>query len=73
MSELREFAFHMKNDKTGEKRIKKVKALNSTEAHCKDVGYGKEWSWTGSEPWHNVSDKVKHIGNGYYKLKEEGK
>lgn len=67
----KEFAFHMENIQTGERRIKKVKTLDVTQAFCKDVGYGKEWSWTGSEPWRNVSDHVQHIGNGYYKLKLE--
>ena len=70
MENLREFAFHMINDKTKEKRIKKVKSTDSTNAHCNDVGYGKDWRWTGSEPWRNVADKVEHIGRGYYKYKE---
>lgn len=70
MSELMEFAFHMKSNKTGEEKIKKVKAEDVSHAFCGDVGYGKEWRWTGSEPWHNVADNVEHIGRGYYKMKE---
>ena len=68
--ELRDFAFHMKSNKTGEKRIKKVKAVDVTHAFCSDVGYGKEWTWTGSEPWHNVADQVEHIGRGYYRRRQ---
>lgn len=63
------FAVHMKNDKTGEQRIKKVIADNVNNATCSDFYYGSEWTWTGSEPWHNVCNSVKHIGNGYYKKK----
>ncbi len=65
----KEFAVHMKNDKTNEERIKKVEAENVNRATCKDFYYGSDWRWTGSEPWHNVCDKVKPIGNGYYKKK----
>lgn len=68
---MREFAFHMKNSKTNEKRIKKVKATDSTKAHCRDVKYGTDWFWTGTEPFKNIEDKVYHIGRGYYKFKED--
>lgn len=71
MNELREYAFHMKNECTGEKRIKKIKAVSIEEAHCRDVRYGTKWSWTGTGPWNNVADKVKHVGNGYYKYQED--
>lgn len=64
-----EFVVHMKNNKTGEERIKKVIADNVNNATCKDFYYGSDWSWTGSEPWHNVSDNMEHIGRGYYKNK----
>lgn len=70
MNKLQSFAFHMKNRKTNEIRIKKVKALNSTDAHCKDVGYKSDWYWTGTEPFRNIEGKVYHIGRGYYKFKE---
>lgn len=62
-----DFAVHMKNKKTNEERIKKVTAANVNEAICKDFYYGSVWVWTGSEPWHNVSDNIEHIGRGYYK------
>jgi hypothetical protein len=68
MSELKEFAFHMRHKETNERRIKKVKAIDVNHAHCNDVGCDKEWEWTGSEPWYNVSDRVEHIGGGYYKF-----
>lgn len=64
-----EFAVHMKNNKTGEERIKKVIADNVNNATCKDFYYGSDWKWTGSEPWHNVPDNVEHIGRGYYRRK----
>lgn len=63
------FAVHMKNNKTGERRIKKVIADNVNNAICKDFYYGSDWIWTGSEPWHNISDNMEHIGGGYYKEK----
>ena len=65
----KEFAVHMKNDKTNEKRIKKAIADNVNNATCKDFYYGSDWKWTGSEPWHNVCNSVEHIGNGYYRKK----
>jgi len=71
MNDLREFAFHMKNESTGEKRIKKIKAACIEEAHCRDVRYGTKWTWIGTGPWTNVVNRVKHIGNGYYKYKED--
>jgi len=61
------FAVHIKNRKTNETRIKKVAAENVDMATCKDFYYGSEWIWTGSKPWHNVSDNVEHIGRGYYR------
>lgn len=66
--ELREFAFHMRNKKIGKRRIKKVKAVDSTHAFCSDVGARKDWEWTGTEPWHNVEKCVERDGNSrsYY-------
>lgn len=66
-----ELAVHMKNIKTNEKRIKKVNGVDaSNHAPVKDFYYGSEWTWTGTEPFRNVADKVKHIGRGYYKEAE---
>lgn len=67
-----ELAVHMKNDKTGEERIKKTTGENASMGNwsCKDFFYGSEWTWTGTEPWKNVADNVEHIGRGYYRLKE---
>lgn len=63
-----ELAVHMKNIKTGEKRIKKVNGMNaSNHEPVKDFYYGSDWIWTGTEPFKNVSDNVKHVGRGYYK------
>lgn len=64
-----ELAVHMKNDRTGEVRIKKTKGKNASPQNwsCKDFYYGSEWSWTGTEPWKNVADAVEHIGRGYYR------
>lgn len=45
-----EFAVHMKNNKTGEKRIKRIKADNIDSVYCKDFYYGSAWVWMGSEP-----------------------
>lgn len=61
-----EFAVHMRNEKTGEKRIKKVVAENIDGAHWSGFGYKSEWVWEGTEPFRNISEKVKHIGNGFY-------
>jgi hypothetical protein len=69
--EEKEFAFHMEQKQTKKKRIKKVKAVDVSLAHCKDVGYDKKWMWTGSEPWENVADRVAHIGGGYYQYVDE--
>lgn len=67
-----ELAVHMKNNKTGEQRIKKVigKDASLENWECKDFYYGSEWRWIGTEPFSNVVDKVKHIGRGYYKETE---
>lgn len=65
----KEFAVHMKNDKTNEKRIKKVVADNVNNATCEDFYYGSDWTWIGSEPWHNVCESVEYIGKGYYRKK----
>ena len=67
-----ELAVHMKNDKTGEERIKKVIGENASMENwtCKDFHYGSDWSWTGTEPFKNVASNVEHIGRGYYKKKE---
>lgn len=65
-----ELAVHMKNIKTNEERIKKVNGVDSSNHEpVKDFYYGSEWVWTGTEPFRNVADKVKHIGRGYYKKK----
>ena len=66
-----ELAAHMKNDKTGEERIKKVIGENASMENwtCKDFHYGSDWSWTGTEPFKNIASNVKHIGRGYYKKK----
>lgn len=61
-----DFAIHMRNKKTNEKRIKKVNVEDPTYASCDLLHYGSDWVWTGTEPWHNVDGKVKHIGKGYY-------
>ena len=68
MDKLHVFAFHMKHKTTGERRIKKIKAHDSTSAHCNDVGYEKDWVWVATEPFKNVSNEVIHIGGGYYKF-----
>ena len=67
-----ELAVHMKNNKTGEERIKKTNGENASPENwsCKDFHYGSEWTWTGTEPWKNVANSVEHIGRGYYKRKE---
>ena len=66
-----ELAAHMKNKNTGEKRIKKVEGTDSSNHDpVKDFYYGSAWQWTGTEPFKNVSDKVKHIGRGYYRKTE---
>lgn len=64
-----ELAVHMKNKNTGEERIKKVDGTDASldNWECKDFYYGSAWQWTGTEPFKNVSDKVKHIGRGYYR------
>lgn len=66
-----ELAVHMKNDKTGEKRIKKVIGQSDSmgDWSCKDFHYGSDWRWTGTEPFKNVADDAVHIGRGYYKKK----
>lgn len=66
-----ELAIHMKNHTTNEERIKKVIGKNASLENwtCNDFHYGSDWEWIGTEPWTNVSDSVKHIGRGYYKLK----
>lgn len=46
--------------------------MDVTYAFCNDVGYEKEWRWTGSEPWRNVADKVENIGRGYYRAVQGG-
>jgi hypothetical protein len=60
------FAFHMRNINTGKRRIKKVKAVDSTHAFCSDVGAGKEWEWTGTEPWSNVKNRVERDSDPTY-------
>lgn len=68
-----ELAVHIKNKKTGEERIKKVIAENASMENwtCKDLHYGSDWSWDGTEPFKNIADNVEHIGRGYYKQKEK--
>lgn len=34
--------------------------------HMRNEKTGEEWMWKGTEPFHNVSENVKHIGNGFY-------
>ena len=65
----REFAFHMRHEKTLERRIIKVEAETVSQAYSDEVCYRKEWKWTGSEPWKNVADKVEHITGQVYKFK----
>lgn len=67
-----ELAVHMKNVQTAEERIKKVVGKDASLGnwHCKDFFYGSKWSWKGTEPWKNVEEKVKTLGNGYYKKTE---
>lgn len=67
-----ELAIHMKNNKTGEERIKKANGKDASPENwsCKDFYYGSDWTWTGTETWNNVSDSVEHIGRGYYKRME---
>ena len=69
MGNNREFAFHMRHIKTLEHRIVKVEAETVNQAYSDEVGYKKEWMWTGSEPWKNVSDKVECIGGKVYRLR----
>lgn len=67
-----ELAIHMENRHTGEKRIRKIIGKNASEHEkVNDFYYGSNWIWTGTEPFSNVSDKIKHIGRGYYKMKLE--
>lgn len=67
-----ELAVHMKNEKTGEERVKKTVGENASMRNwnCKDFYYGSEWTWTGTEPWQNIADTAEHIGRGYYKRKD---
>lgn len=65
----REFAFHMRHIKTLEHRIVKVEAETVNQAYSDEVGYRKEWMWTGSEPWKNVASKVEHISGKVYRFK----
>ena len=67
----REFAFHMRHKKTLEHRIVKVEAETVNQAHSDEVGYKKEWMWSGSEPWKNVADKVECIGGNHYRLRQD--
>lgn len=70
MEEKRYFAVHMVN-KDGEEQIEKVRAENVTAAHSKKLFCGSEWTWTGSEPWHNVEDSVVRIFRNMYKKKPD--
>lgn len=66
-----ELAVHMKNRKTNEKRIKKVKGINSSNHEpVRDFFYGSDWEWTGTEPFINVAEEVEHIGSSYYRNKQ---
>lgn len=70
MNKIMDLAVHMKNRKTGEKRIKKVKGENaSNHEPVKDFYYGSDWVWTGTEPFKNIADDVEHISRGYYRKK----
>lgn len=70
-----ELAVHMKNNITGERRIKKVtgKSGSLEDWHCNDFHYGSEWNWTGTEPFSNVAQEVTNIGGDYYVRGNEGK
>lgn len=61
------FAVHMKNNKTEEEQIQKVKSENVNGATSKRFFSGSEWSWTGSEPWHNVEGEVEIISGLFYR------
>lgn len=61
------WAVHMENKKTGEKQIQKVKSDDASHATSKRFFYGSEWVWTGTEPWHNVSDSVVRISRNFYR------
>ena len=63
-----ELAVHMRNRKTGERRIKKTTGKDASleNWNCKDFHYGSEWVWMATEPWVNIANNVKHIGRGYY-------
>ena len=67
-----ELAVHMKNRKTGKKRIWKTNGENASHWVCKDFFYKSEWEWTGTEPWENVADSVVRVGRGYYRKREQG-
>ena len=64
-----DLAVHMRNKKTGEKRIKKIRGADTSieKWECKDFHHGSDWIWTGTEPFHNVAGEVVHMGRGYYK------
>ena len=66
-----ELAVHMKNNQTGQERIKKVIGKNASMENwsCHDFYHGSPWSWTGTEPFSNIADTVVHIGRGYYRKK----
>ncbi len=67
---MMELAVHMKNSMTGEERIKKVRGINAlSHDPVDDFYYGSVWTWIGTEPFKNVSGKVKHIGRGYYRIR----
>lgn len=68
------FAVHMRNRKTEKSRVQKINAENVDEATLKsNCGYGTDWEWTGSSPWHNVEDRaMKNTGRGYYRLLSVG-
>lgn len=55
------FAVHMENKKTKEKRVYKCEADIIDKATAPDFGYGRDWIWTGTEPFSNVEKKVKPI------------
>ena len=45
-----ELAIHMKNNKTGEERIKKANGKDASPGtyYCKDFYYRSDWTWTGT-------------------------
>lgn len=66
-----ELAVHMRNIRTGERRIKKVFGKNASIENwkCSDFHSKSEWQWTGTEPFQNIADDVVHLRKNYYTKK----